>query len=101
MRIITWRRLGEAAIRHPDASSTIAHWYRVTLKASWGNLSETRRTFSHADQVRVESGKTVTIFNLTTKYRLIAAIHYDKKRIFILRVLTHTEYSKGLWKGTL
>jgi len=101
MRIITRRRLNEAAEKHPDSSSTIYHWYATARKAAWSNLAETRKTFSHADQVKVASGKTVTVFNLTNKFRLISAIHYDHKRIYILLVLTHAEYSKEAWKKKL
>jgi mRNA interferase HigB len=35
------------------------------------------------------------------KYRLIAAIHYNRQRVYVLRLLTHAEYSKNLWKDTL
>jgi len=31
-------------------------------------------------------------------YRLVLAVHYDRERVFILRFLTHAEYSKGHWK---
>jgi mRNA-degrading endonuclease HigB of HigAB toxin-antitoxin module len=32
------------------------------------------------------------------KVRLIAAIHYNRKRIYVRAVLTHDEYDKGKWK---
>ena len=32
------------------------------------------------------------------KYRLIAAIHYNRRRVYIRHVLTHAEYDKGKWK---
>jgi mRNA interferase HigB len=35
------------------------------------------------------------------KYRLIAAIHYNRQRVYVLRLLTHAEYGKNLWKDTL
>ena len=31
-------------------------------------------------------------------YRLIARVNYRTKRVFILYILTHVEYSKGEWK---
>jgi mRNA interferase HigB len=43
----------------------------------------------------------VILFNISNDYRLITAIHYNRKKIFILRFLTHAEYAKGKWKGTL
>jgi HigB_toxin, RelE-like toxic component of a toxin-antitoxin system len=31
-------------------------------------------------------------------YRLIAAIHYNRRKIYIRNVLTHAEYDLGIWK---
>ena len=44
------------------------------------------------------SGK-LTVFNVGgNKVRVIAAIHYNRKRIYIRAVLTHEEYDRGRWK---
>jgi mRNA interferase HigB len=32
------------------------------------------------------------------KLRLIAAIHFNTKRVFVRFVLTHKQYDKGDWK---
>jgi len=32
------------------------------------------------------------------KIRLIAAIHYNRQKIYIRAVLTHSEYNKNQWK---
>jgi HigB_toxin, RelE-like toxic component of a toxin-antitoxin system len=40
-----------------------------------------------------------TIFNVAgNKARLIAAIHYNRNKIYIRHVLTHQEYDTGNWK---
>ena len=101
MHIITKKRLLEAARKHPNARSKIAFWYAVTKASVWTSLAETRKTFSHADQVIVKSGRTVTLFNISNDYRLVTAIHYNRKKVFILRFLTHPEYDKEKWKGIL
>ena len=31
-------------------------------------------------------------------YRLIARVNYQTQRVFILRILTHAEYTEGRWK---
>jgi mRNA interferase HigB len=50
--------------------------------------------FSSADQV----GK-FTVFNIGgNKVRLIAAIHYNRKKVYIRAVLTHEEYDENKWK---
>jgi mRNA interferase HigB len=101
MRIITYRRLIEAAKQYAELRPKVTFWYAVARHAKWTNLAVTRSTFPHADQVTVRSGKTVTVFNLGNAYRLITAIHYNGERIYILKVLTHAEYDEGSWKDTL
>lgn len=52
--------------------------------------------------VRTKSGRNVTAFNVCgNDFRLIVAIHYDKQRIYTLRLLTHAEYDKNHWKNEL
>jgi mRNA interferase HigB len=102
MRIITRKRLREFAQRHPDAAEPLQQWYRLVREAEWQNLQEVRCVYRHADAVTVASGNTVTVFNVCgNKYRLIGAIHYNRQRIYVLRLLRHAEYSKGFWKDRL
>ena len=101
MHIITKKRLLQAANKYPNAKNKIAFWHTIAKAAVWTNLVETRKTFPNADQVTVKSGRTVTIFNISNDYRLITAIHYDRKKVFILRFLTHPEYEKAKWKENL
>ena len=70
------------------------HWYRVTKRAVWCNLIETRKDFSHADAVGV-----FTVFNIVgNRFRLIAAIKYRWRVVYIRNILTHTDYDKDNWK---
>jgi mRNA interferase HigB len=102
MRIITRKCLREFAQRYPDAGEPLDKWYRVLRAAKWENLQDVHRVYPHADAVKVASGNSVTVFNLCgNKYRLIAAMHYDRQRVYVLRLLRHAEYSKNLWKKQL
>ncbi len=102
MRIITRRRLNEYARLHPNAAVSLFAWYYAAKKSAWGNLQEVRQTFPHADPAKVASGKTVTIFNIAgNHHRLITAIHFETGKIFILKILSHAEYSKNSWKKSL
>ena len=85
LKFSEWRR---------DALVPLMNWYRITKKANWNSLAEVRRDFSYADIV----GRR-TVFNIHgNDYRLIARVNYKSKRVFILHILTHLEYSKGDWK---
>lgn len=94
MHIITRKRLNEYAEKHPDAKSALQHWYKEAKSKDFKSFVELRKTFTSADQV----GK-LTVFNIGgNKARLIAAIHYNRRIIYIRAVLTHREYDEGTWK---
>jgi mRNA interferase HigB len=94
MHVITRKRLNEFAEKYPDARSSLAHWYAIMRKSPFANFVQLRATFPHADQV----GK-FTVFNIAgNKVRLIAAVHYNRNKIYIRHVLTHQEYDTGTWK---
>jgi len=94
MHIITRKRLNEFAAKHPTATSGLAHWYRALKRNNPANFAELRRIFSHADQV-----DGLTVFNIGgNKARLIAAVHYNRRKVYIRAVLTHPEYDAGKWK---
>jgi mRNA interferase HigB len=102
MHIITRRRLTEYADKHPNAVASLTAWYTVANAANWKSITEVRKTFPHADAAQVASGKTVTIFNIAgNNHRLITAIHYNTRKVFILKALTHAQYDKPNWKKEL
>ena len=105
MRIISRKRLRDFWEYEAAAEAPLRHWYKVTRQARWRTFVEARQTFGHADQIKVNSGNTVTVFNAGgNKYRLITAVHYPKTahqkegRVYILRVLTHAEYDDATWR---
>jgi len=94
MHVITRKRLNEFAEKFAEAKPLLARWYAIMRKSRFANFVQLRETFPHADQV----GK-FTVFNIGgNKVRLIAAVHYNKNRIYIRHVLTHQEYDTGKWK---
>ena len=94
MHIITRKRLNEFAEKHPTAIAGLAHWYRLMKKNDFANFAALRASFPHADQVG-----GLTVFNIGgNKARLIAAIHYNRRKLYIRGVLTHAEYDAGGWK---
>jgi mRNA interferase HigB len=102
MRIIKWSLLSEFGDRHADAAEPLQRWYRIARHAQWTCLTDVREHFPHADLVVVTSGKPVTVFNIAgNKYRLITAIHYNRRMLYTLRILTHAEYSREKWKDQL
>lgn len=94
MHVISRKRLNEFAEGHGEAKSSLAHWYQQIKGGNFANFAELRTTFPSADQV----GK-LTVFNVGgNKVRLIAAIHYNRHKVYVRAVLTHTEYDEQRWK---
>ena len=93
MHVITRKRLNEYATKHPTAKSGLVHWYRALKKNNPANFADLRRAFPHADQVG-----GLTVFNIGgNKSRLVAAIHYNRRKVYSRAVLTHAEYDAGRW----
>lgn len=98
MHVITRKRLNEF-IKQKDrtAKPGLDRWYRTMKRNDFQSPAELLQMFSRdkVDQV----GK-LTVFDIggQTAARLIVAIHYNRKKVFIQCVLTHTEYEKGKWK---
>ncbi len=95
MHVISRKRLNEFAEQYPEAASSLAHWYSLAKRTDFSNFAELRAIFPSADKVG-----SLTVFNIGgNKVRLIAAIHYNRRKVYIRAVLTHTEYDEERWKG--
>ncbi len=99
MRIISKSRLKEFWAAFNQAKGPLKEWHVITEKAQWGSFAELKTVFSTADQVRVKSGNTITVFNIGgNKFRLVAAVHYNTKTVYVLMIMTHEEYNEDKWK---
>ncbi len=94
MHVITRKRLNEFAEKFHDTENALADWYSLMTQNNFSNFAELKAMFSSADKV----GK-LTVFNIGgNKVRLIAAIHYNRRKVYIRAVLTHKEYDAEKWK---
>ena len=94
MRVISHKAIREFSEAHPESSTTIDYWYRVTRKAFWVSFADIKLTFNTADYV-----PPFVVFDIGgNKYRLVAEINFGRKVVFIRRIMPHKEYSKGSWK---
>jgi mRNA interferase HigB len=94
MHVISKKKLREFWDKQSHAKSPLEAWYQVARHAEWENFADVRNAFKTADLV----GRFV-VFNIGgNKYRLIAAIHFNRGKVFIRHVLTHAEYDQGKWK---
>jgi len=94
MHIISRKALREFWERYPESQSPLSRWYTIIRKTDFKDFNELTRTFPSADWV-----EGLIVFNLGgNRYRLIAAIHFNRGRIYIRHVLTHADYDQGAWK---
>jgi mRNA interferase HigB len=95
-------RIAEFSRQHANAAERLAAWVDVTTATQLRSLAEVRRTYGNADAVKLQSGRTVTVFNLGgNRYRLLTSISYPLGIVNVLALLTHAEYDKEKWKKTL
>ena len=94
MHIITRKRLNDFAESHPDVRSALQRWYKLMKVGTFQSFAELCATFPNADLVG-----NLIVFNIGgNKVRLIAAIHYNRQKVYIRAVLTHIDYAKSKWK---
>ena len=94
MHVISRAKILEFCRRRPNLRSALDNWYRLMKSTDFTSFVDLRRTFPSADRVG-----NFTVFNIAgNNARLIAAIHYNRKKIYIRHILTHPEYDRGNWK---
>lgn len=89
MHVIAKKALADFWVRHRDAKGPLAAWYKLMRGAEFADLTGLRRTFGSADYV-----PPYTVFDAGgNKYRIVAAIHYNRHKACIRHVLTHARAS--------
>lgn len=92
--MISRKRIRDFIAKYPDSASGLNAWYKVARSAQWHHLADVKQVCPSADPV----GRR-TVFNVGgNNYRLIARVNYENRKVFVLFILTHKEYDKGVWK---
>lgn len=93
MRIIAVSKLREFWGRsgRSDAEQPLRAWVSVVKAADWPRPTDIRKMFRTADILANDH----VVFNIGgNKYRLVVAVHYRGKRVYIRFVGTHAEYNR-------
>ena len=93
MRIIAVSTLREFWSRpgRRDAEQPLSVWVHVVKAADWSKPTDIKEAFRSADIL--PNGRAV--FNIGgNKYRLVAAVHYRGKRVYVRFIGTHQDYDK-------
>jgi mRNA interferase HigB len=94
MRIIIKTHIHKASEQFPNAKKALETWFHLMKTAEFNSFNEVKAVFASADLV----GRVIVFDIRGNHYRLISAIHYNTKTVYILEVLTHEEYDKDQWK---
>ena len=94
MHIISYKALQQFWQKHPDSKNALSRWHKIVRHTDFNSFNALRLTFPSADKV-----DDLFVFNIGgNKYRLVTAIHFNRKKMYIRHILTHHEYDKGAWK---
>ena len=95
MHVISRKALLEFWAVHPPAKGPMAAWYKAIQGATFGNFAAVRSVFNSADRV-----DQFTVFNVGGQgYRIMAAIHFNRQKLYVRHVFTHAEYDR--WSARL
>jgi len=74
-----------------DSEQPLRTWVHVVQAADWERPTDVKLVFRSADLL--PNGRVV--FDIGgNKYRLVAAVHYRGKRIYVRFIGTHAEYDR-------
>ena len=91
MRIIAINTLREYWEKHPETQQPLSEWYLKVSRAEWESFNDMREDFNSVDYV----GNQHYVFNIKgNNYRLVVAVKFTPKLVYIRFVGTHDEYMK-------
>lgn len=94
MHVISRKALRTFWQRYADSEAPLRRWHKIISSTDFVSFMQLRESFPSADLV-----DDLAVFNVGgNKYRLIASIHFNRQKVYIRHVLTHSEYDLGSWK---
>lgn len=90
MRVVSNKALTLFAKREPSAVDPLQTWRRTVETRSFAGFADLKSSFGSMDKVG-----HYFVFDIGgNKFRLIAAIHFDRQILYVRHVLTHREYDR-------
>ena len=79
MHVISRKALREFWRIYPDSRAPLTRWHKIMQQTDFAIFNDLRNTFPSVDKVG-----DLFVFNIGgNKYRLIASIHFNRKKIYI------------------
>ena len=91
MRVIAISTLKDFWEKHPDSEQALKEWYIKTERAQWESFNDMRKDSNSVDYVKNQR----YVFNIKgNNYRLVAAVKFTPKLLYIRFIGTHQEYER-------
>ena len=91
MRVIAGKTLRQYAERHPEISGQLEAWYHDTRRADWATPADITRVYRSAS---ILANQRVVFDIKGNQYRLVVAINYAQRIVYIRWCGTHSEYDQ-------
>jgi mRNA interferase HigB len=90
VRVISNKRLVDFGALQPHATVPLKVWRRCIEANAFEHFADLKAAFGSVDRVG-----GLYVFDIGgNKYRLVAAIHFDRQIAYIRHVFTHAEYDR-------
>ena len=77
--------------KHPQAEILLRAWYAQTSRADWASPVQIKAAYRNASFL----ANNRIVFNIKgNDFRLVVAVHYNRRMMFIRFVGTHHEYDR-------
>lgn len=93
MHVISLKKLKTFFGIHSESKASLLAWHKLISDKDFSDSDALRAAFPQVDYV-----KPYHVFNIGRAYRLVAMIHFNRRKVYVRHVLTHREYDRGKWK---
>lgn len=78
-------------MKHPQAEIPLRAWYAQASRADWAAPAQIKAAYRNASFL----ANNRVVFNIKgNDFRLVVAVHYNRRMLFIRFVGTHQEYGR-------
>lgn len=89
MRVIAVSTLRQFWAKYPQAEIPLRAWFAEASRADWKNPAAIKAAHRNASF----AGSNRVVFNIKgNDFRLVVAVHYNRRMMFVHFVGTHAEY---------
>lgn len=90
MRVISNKALQDFAAIHPEADGALQAWRKLLEASAIANFAALRQLVNSVDKAG-----DFHVFDVGgNKYRIVAAIHFNRGLLYVRHVFTHAQYDR-------